>query len=153
MSLLNIFNISGSGLSAQSLRMNTIASNISNAETTASSVDQVYRARKPVFTANDTAFSGFLSDAQNEYGGFAGAQQMSGVQVAGVVEDQTPLPKRFEPDHPMADEEGYVTYPNVNVVEEMADMISASRAYQMNASMMESGKSMMERLLTVGKSS
>jgi len=145
MSLLNIFNVSGSGLSAQSLRMNTIASNIANAETTASSVGETYRARHPVFVSEqDGSFSSFLSDS-------AGAAQGGGVQVAGIIEDQAPLPKRYEPHHPMADGEGYVTYPNVNVVEEMADMISASRAYQMNASMMESGKKMMERLLTIGQ--
>lgn len=153
MSLLNIFQISGSGLSAQNLRMNTIASNISNAEATASSVDEVYRARHPVFTSNQSAFNGFLNDAQSGFSGFgATGMQQAGVQVSGIVEDQTPLPKRYEPGHPMADGEGYVTYPNVNVVEEMADMISASRSYQMNASMMESGQKMMERLLNVGQS-
>lgn len=150
MSLLNIFQISGSGLSAQSLRMNTIASNISNAETTSSSVDEVYRARHPVFTTSGSAFSGFLDQANQTTNSF-GQPVNTGVQVSGIVEDQAPLPKRFEPHHPMADEEGYVTYPNVNVVSEMADMISASRSYQMNASMMESGQKMMERLLTVGK--
>jgi flagellar basal-body rod protein FlgC len=151
MSLLSIFHISGSGLSAQSIRMNTIASNITNAETTASSVDQVYRARRPVFTAEQNAFSGFMSDSQGSFSApMMGSNSSGGVQVAGIVEDQAPLPKRYEPHHPMADEEGYVTYPNVNVVKEMADMISASRSYQMNASMMESSKKMMERLLSVG---
>lgn len=147
MSLLNIFNISGSGLSAQGLRMNTIASNLANAEATSSSVENTYRARHPVFSTQNQFHQAF-DEAQMAFGRTAPA----GVKVDGIVEDQTPLPRRYEPHHPMADENGYVTYPNVNVVEEMADMISASRSYQMNANIMESGKQMMERLLMVGQS-
>jgi len=151
MSLLNIFQISGSGLTAQSLRMNTIASNISNAEATAASDDEVYRARHPVFTTGEPQFGDVF--AQSQFVGSAGfaADAGQGVQVAGIVESQAPLPKRYEPSHPMADEQGYVTYPNVNVVEEMADMISASRNYQTNASLMDSGKKMMESLLSIGQ--
>jgi len=146
MGLMNIFKVSGSGLSAQSLRMNTIASNISNAQSTASSVDDVYRARHPVFKTREPGFADVFTSAQ---GSFNDAGQ--GVEVEGVVESQAPLPKRYEPNHPMADEAGYVTYPNVNVVEEMADMISASRAYQLNASMLDAGRKMAERLLAVGR--
>ena len=145
MALMNIFNISGSGLSAQSLRMNTIASNISNAQSTASSVDEVYRARHPVFKAKEDAFANIFR-AEQMLG-----QSSQGVQVEAVVESQAPLPKRYEPHHPMADEAGYVTYPNVNIVEEMADMISASRSYQMNANMLDAGRKMAERLLSVGR--
>ena len=146
MSLMNIFQVSGSGLSAQSLRMNTIASNLSNAQSTASSVDDVYRARHPVFQAQEKSFSDVFSSVNSSF-----YESSQGVKVAGVVESQVPLPQRYEPGHPMADENGYVTYPNVNVVEEMADMISASRSYQLNATMLDAGRKMAERLLTVGR--
>ena len=128
MSLSSVFNIAGSGMSAQSTRLNTISSNIANAETVSSSVDQTYRARHPVFA---TVFQ--QAGGQPDQSLFAEQDQAGvGVQVLGVVEDQGELQARYEPNHPAADEAGYVYYPNVNVVEEMADMISASRAFQTN---------------------
>jgi flagellar basal-body rod protein FlgC len=147
MSLSSVFNIAGMGMSAQSTRLNTIASNIANAETVSSSIDQTYRARHPVFaTAYQSAQDGdrgsLFADQDN-----AGV----GVQVVGVVEDQSSLMPRYEPNHPAADEGGYVYYPNVNVVEEMADMISASRAFQTNTEMMNTAKQMMQRVLTLGQ--
>jgi flagellar basal-body rod protein FlgC len=140
MSLSSVFNIAGSGMSAQSTRLNTISSNIANAETVSSSVDQTYRARHPVFAGapNESLF------ADRDQAG-------AGVQVLGVVEDQSELQARYEPNHPAANEEGYVYYPNVNVVEEMADMISASRSFQTNAELMNTAKTMLQKVLTLGQ--
>jgi flagellar basal-body rod protein FlgC len=145
MSFSNIFDVAGSGMSAQSLRLNTIASNLANAQSAASSADQVYRARHPVFaTVQQDAFEQAFS--QNP------AQQAAGgVQVRGIIESDAPLQQRYEPDHPLANDEGYVFYPNVNVVEEMTDMMSASRSFQMNVDVMDAAKSMMQRVLTLGQ--
>jgi len=147
MSLSSVFNIAGSGMSAQSTRLNTISSNIANAETVSSSVEQTYRARHPVFATVLQQAGG--QPAQSL---FAGQDQAgAGVQVLGVVEDQSELQARYEPNHPAADASGYVYYPNVNVVEEMADMISASRAFQTNAELMNTAKTMLQKVLTLGQ--
>ena len=147
MSLSSVFNIAGSGMSAQSTRLNTISSNIANAETVSSSVDQTYRARHPVFATVFQQAGGQLDQSL-----FAEQDQTGvGVQVLGVVEDQGELQARYEPNHPAADEAGYVYYPNVNVVEEMADMISASRAFQTNAELMNTAKTMLQKVLTLGQ--
>ena len=147
MSLSSVFNIAGSGMSAQSTRLNTISSNIANAETVSSSIDQTYRARHPVFA---TVFESSLEGDRGSL--FADQDQAGrGVQVMGIVEDQSSLMPRYEPNHPAADDKGYVYYPNVNVVEEMADMISASRAFQTNVEMMNTAKQMMQRVLTLGQ--
>ena len=138
MSLLNIFNISGSGMSAQSLRLNTTASNIANADSVSSSVDKTYRARHPVFAAEMQKAAG-------------GQDQSIGVQVLGVVESDKPLNVEYAPDHPMADKDGYIYKPNVNVIEEMTNMISASRSYQTNVQIAESAKNMMNKTLTLGQ--
>ena len=131
MSLSSVFNIAGSGMSAQNTRLNTVASNIANAETVSSSIDQTYRARHPVFATT-------FQNAQ------AGGSQ-------SLFEDQSTLEARYEPNHPAANKDGYVYYPNVNVVEEMADMSSASRAFQTNAELMNTAKSMMQKVLTLGQ--
>ena len=146
MSLTNIFDIAGSGMAAQSLRLNTTASNIANADSASSSEGDVYRARKPIFSAIQ---QDVMSQALGGQAGELSASQ--GVQVQGIVESDAPLDMRFQPDHPMANEQGYVMYPNVNVVEEMADMLSASRSFQTNVSIMDSAKTMMQRLLTLGQ--
>lgn len=147
MSLNNIFDIAGSGMSAQSLRLNTTASNLANAETASSSTDAAYRARKPVFAAIQQSLMGAGSAGMGQ-----GLQGVSaGVRVTGIIESDAPLQPRFEPNHPMADAEGYVYYPNVNVVEEMADMMSASRSFQTNAEVVNTAKSMMQRVLTLGQ--
>ncbi|MDN3639962.1 flagellar basal body rod protein FlgC [Simiduia curdlanivorans] len=144
MSLDSIFSIAGSGLNAQSLRLNTTASNMANAESASSSIDQTYRARHPVFTtAFNQANGKLLMGSPSEVEG--------GVQVLGIVESDAPLQQRYEPNHPLANEEGYVFYPNVNVVEEMANMISASRSFQTNVEVMNSAKQMMQRVLTIGQ--
>ena len=146
MSLASVFNIAGTGMSAQSTRLNTISSNIANAETVSSSIDKTYRARHPVFATM------FQNAQQGSDSLFADQDQSGvGVQVLGVVEDQSSLMPRYEPNHPAADEKGYVYYPNVNVVEEMADMISASRSFQTNAEMMNTAKTMMQKVLTLGQ--
>ncbi|WP_185265602.1 flagellar basal body rod protein FlgC [Halopseudomonas xiamenensis] len=146
MSLNQVFDIAGSGMNAQSLRLNTTASNIANAETVSSSIDQTYRARQAVFATvfnQQQALGGSLF-APNDQAG-------SGVEVLGVVESDAELQARYEPDHPMANEEGYVYYPNVNVVEEMANMMAASRAYQTNVEIMNTAKTMLQRVLTLGQ--
>ncbi|WP_263139164.1 flagellar basal body rod protein FlgC [Pseudomonas sp. RIT-PI-AD] len=147
MSLSSVFNIAGTGMSAQTTRLNTISSNIANAETVSSSVDKTYRARHPVFA---TVYQGANA---NDSGSLFAEQDQSGagVQVLGIVEDQSSLMPRYEPNHPAADANGYVYYPNVNVVEEMADMISASRAFQTNTELMNTAKQMMQKVLTLGQ--
>ncbi len=140
MSILNVFDVSGSGMAAQSVRLNSTASNIANASSVAADPADTYRARYPVFeaqVANDN--DARLSPAA------------AGVQVPRIVESDRPLVVRYEPDHPYADEGGYVTYPNVSVVEEMANMISASRSFQINVEVMNTAKSMAERVLTLGQ--
>ena len=145
MSINNIFNIAGSAMTAQSVRLNTVASNIANAESAASSVETTYRARKPIFAVmQQQALQGAIVGNPEQESG-------QGVQVKGIVESQAPLDMRYEPNHPLANEEGYVMYPNVNVVEEMADMISSSRSFQMNVEVMNSAKTMMQRVLTLGQ--
>ncbi len=149
MSLSSVFNIAGSGMSAQSTRLNTISSNIANAETVSSSIDQTYRARHPVFA---TVFQDSVNGGVGQGSLFADQDQAGqGVQVMGIIEDQSDLQPRYEPNHPSANADGYVFYPNVNVVEEMADMISASRAFQTNVEMMNTAKQMMQRVLTLGQ--
>lgn len=142
----NVFDLSSRALSAQMQRLNTTASNIANAETVSSSIDQTYRARQAVFATvfnQQQALGGSLF-APNDQAG-------SGVEVLGVVESDAELQARYEPDHPMANEEGYVYYPNVNVVEEMANMMAASRAYQTNVEIMNTAKTMLQRVLTLGQ--
>jgi flagellar basal-body rod protein FlgC len=142
MSLTNIFDIAGSAMNAQSIRLNTTASNLANADAAASSSEETYRGRHPVFTAlnNDVLDLDATNNGTN-----------IGVKVLGIVESDAPLQPRYEPGHPLADDEGYVFYPNVNPVEEMANMISASRSFQMNVEVMNSAKQMMQRVLTLGQ--
>lgn len=145
MSLTNIFNIAGSGMSAQSLRLNTTSSNLANAQSAASSADEVYRARHPVFaTVQRQASDNLHVDNQRQ-------NAAAGVQVLGIVESDAPLQQRYEPEHPLANEDGFVYYPNVNAVEEMADMISASRAFEMNIDAMDAAKKMVQQVLTLGQ--
>lgn len=144
MSLSNVFDIAGSAMSAQTVRLNTTASNMANAQSVSSSDGDTYRARKPVFE---------LQPAEMPVAGDAPVtvQSGQGVRIAGIVESDAPLRQEYNPSHPMADESGYVYYPNVNVVEEMADMISASRSFQINAEIMNTAKQMMQRALTLGQ--
>ncbi len=146
MSLGNIFDISGSGMNAQSIRLNTTASNLANAQSVGSSIDDTYRARKPIFQHIQT---GMMDRALVSGGMEQGVG--NGVRVAGIIEKDGPLDIRYEPTHPMADEDGYVYYPNVNVVEEMADMMSASRSFSVNVEVFNTAKTMMQKTLTLGK--
>ncbi|MBL4743367.1 MAG: flagellar basal body rod protein FlgC [Cycloclasticus sp.] len=139
MSLYNIFDIAGSGMSAQTTRLNLVASNMANAETVSSSTNDTYRARQPVFGA-------VLQDAM--------AQQQSsgtGVRVLGVVESQAPLRTEYAPQHPMANEAGYIFKPNVNIVEEMANMMSASQSYKNNVEMLNTAKQLLQQTLRIGQ--
>lgn len=137
MSLSNVFNIAGSAMMAQSLRLNVVASNLANADSVTSSNGQPYRARQVVFAAKPL-----------EDGASAGAV---GVRVNGVIEDPSPLKMMYDPHNPAADAKGYVAMPNVNVVEEMVNMISASRSYQNNVDMMNTAKTLMLKTLSIGQ--
>jgi len=145
MSLSGVFDIAGMGMSAQSIRLNSTASNLANAQAAGASEQETYRARHPVFSS--VAKDLLNPSAMPSMGDRASA----GLQVVDIVESMEPLQQRYEPDHPNANDEGYVFYPNVNVVEEMADMISASRSFQVNVEVMNSAKTMMQRLLTLGQ--
>ena len=135
-------------MSAQSIRLNTTASNLANAQSVSSSVDETYKARHPVFSA---AMGDAMGSAMGSAFGGSADGAGRGVNVLGIIEDQAPLQMRYEPHHPMANEEGYVAYPNVNVVEEMTNMISSSRSFQINVEVMNTAKTMMQRVLTLGQ--
>ena len=142
MSLFKIFDVSGSALSAQSVRLNTVASNMANADVASSTPEGVYRAKHPVFTA--------VMD-QAAAVGPADARAAASVKVAKIVESTAPPRAEYMPGHPLANKDGYVFFPAVNTVEEMADMISASRSYQGNAELMNTVKQLMLRTLQLGK--
>ena len=135
MGLLANFNISGSAISAQSLRLNTVASNLANVETIAGSEAGAYRSRQPVFQA--------LVDGQKRPGEV-------GVNMLGIVESQRKVERRYDPGHALANAEGYVFGSNVNPVEEMANMISASRAYQNNVEVLNTSRDLLMRVLSLG---
>ncbi|CAG7855908.1 hypothetical protein MCAMS1_00215 [biofilm metagenome] len=137
MSSLKIFDIAGSGMSAQSLRLNLVASNISNANSVSSSTDQVYKSRQPVFAAE-------LQGAMNKL------DTASKVNVLGVVESDAPAVMEYAPNHPMADKAGYIYKANVNTVEEMANMMSASRSYQNNVEVLNTAKQLILQTLKMG---
>lgn len=134
MSLFNIFTIAGSAMSAQGQRLNTVASNIANVDSTTSANGEPYRSKQVVF--QETPIAGSVS---------------SGVKVTQVVEDASPPKKVYDPKHPQADAAGYVSMPNVNVAEEMVNMISATRAYQTNVETMNAAKAMLLKTLTIGQ--
>lgn len=139
MSLFNIFDIAGSSLSAQSLRLNTTASNMANADTVSSTPQQAYRARQPVFAAVMNALGGNQDETD------------VAVKVLGIVESQAPVRSQYEPNNPLADALGYVYTSNVNPIEEMANMISASRSYQSNLEVINTSKQLMLRTLAMGQ--
>ena len=141
MSMFQIFNISGSAVSAQSQRLNVVASNLANVDTVAGPDGSVYKARQVVF---QTHLFGTQSGQPTDAGS-------AGVRVTNVVEDNTPGRKVYDPKHPQADAEGYVTYSNVSSVEEMVNMISASRSYQNNVEVMNTAKSLLQKTLAMGQ--
>lgn len=133
MTFRNIAQIAGSAMSAQTVRLNTIASNLANAQSATGSETDTYKARKPVFAA------------------ISQGQRGSSVQVLDVVQSTEPLRKSYEPDHPLANEEGMVFYPNVSPVAEMTDMMSASRAFETNVEVLSRIKGMQASLLKLGE--
>jgi flagellar basal-body rod protein FlgC len=134
MSMFQVFHISGSAVSAQSQRLNTVASNLANADTVAGPDGSAYKARQVVF--------------QTE---LMGAASAAGVKVSTVTESDAAGRRVHDPKHPSADAEGYVTYSNVNAVEEMVNMISASRSYQNNVEVMNTAKSLLQKTLQLGQ--
>jgi len=141
MSSFKAFEIAGSGMSAQSVRLNTTASNLANAESVSGDPNRVYKARHPIFEAVRAQLQ-------------AGAAQQGGdaaVRVTGIYESQAPATARYEPGNPLANAEGYVYAPAVNVVEEMVNMISASRSYQNNVEVMNTSKDLLLATLRLGQ--
>ena len=134
MSLFNIFNIAGSAMTAQSQRLNVVASNLANVDSATGPDGKPYRAKQVVFSTVPTA-----------------GQPGEGVKVSAVVEDNSPMKMVYDPKNPMADEQGYVTMPNVNPVDEMVNMISASRSYQNNVDVMNTSKTLLIKTLTLGQ--
>ena len=134
MSLFNVFNIAGSAMSANSQRLNVVASNLANADSTTGANGQPYKAKQVVFSA--VPMDG---------------QDVSGVKVQQVVEDQSPAKMVYEPNSPNADENGYVAKPNVDVTQEMVNMISASRAYQNSVETMNTAKTLLLKTLSIGQ--
>ena len=134
MSLFNIFNISGSAMTAQAQRLNVVASNLANADSATGPDGTPYRAKQVLFSAVPV-------DGANA----------AGVRVTAVVDDPSPMKMVYDPKHPMADDKGYVTMPNVNMVEEMVNMISASRSYQNNVEVMNTSRSLLLKTLTIGQ--
>jgi flagellar basal-body rod protein FlgC len=140
MSSFKIFDIAGSGMAAQSVRLNTVASNLANAESVSGDPNQVYKARHPVFEAVRAS----LASSQNGEPGAA-------VRIKGITENTAAPAARYEPGNPLANSEGYVFASNVNAVEEMVDMISASRAYQNNIEVMNTSKELLLATLKLGQ--
>ncbi|PRR86625.1 flagellar basal body rod protein FlgC [Clostridium luticellarii] len=138
----NTLRISASGLSAERLRMDTIASNMANAETTRGADGQPYRRKVAVFQEN-------LNSELNKNGQYT--QVPMGVKAIGVVEDPSPLRRVYDPANPDADADGYVSMPNVNILNEMADMMVATRSYEANVSAVNAEKSMFSKALEIGK--
>lgn len=133
MSMLNVFHVAGSALSAQSMRLNTVSSNLANADSASGPDGRPYRARQVVFAAQPVAGAAV------------------GVRVTAVVESAAPPRIVYDPGNPAADARGFVTMPNVNVVEEMVNMISASRAYQSNVEVMNTARTLMQKTLALGQ--
>lgn len=134
--MFNVFDVAGSGMSAQSLRLNTTASNLANANSVSGSPETAYRSRHPHFQA-------WMQEM--------GQPESVGVSVDNIVRSGAPVEARYQPEHPEADEDGYVYGSNVNPVEEMVNMLSASRAYQNNIEVITTTRDMMQRTLQMGQ--
>ncbi len=148
MNLFKTLNISASGLSAERLRMDVISSNIANASSTRSVKGGPYR-RQVVLLAPQNKQESFQKVLQDSLNGQA---PYSGVRVAGIVEDQSPLKRVYDPKHPHASPDGYVEYSNVDVMKEMVELITASRSYEANVTVLNSTKSMFLKTLEIGRS-
>jgi len=145
MDFFDAINTSSSALSAQRLRMNLISGNLANVNTTRTRMGGPYRRKEAVFAAQpvNQSFSGILADRQNK--------KLSTVQVVEVVEDQNPPVLKYDPQHPDADEKGYVAMPNINLMEEMVNMISATRGYEANVTALKAAKDMALKALEIGR--
>jgi flagellar basal-body rod protein FlgC len=139
MSLLNIFNVAGSAMSAEAERLNVTASNLANADSTTGPDGKTYRAKQVVFAVDP------LGGARSGSG-----QQIGGVRVTNVIDDPSPFKTAYDPNNPSADANGNVQMPNVDPVEEMVNMISASRSYQANVETLNTAKQLMLKTLTIG---
>ncbi len=146
MGIFNIMNTSASGLTAERLRMDVIADNIANAQTTRGANGEAYRRKMVVFKENKKEFIIPMNMSKNEKKALEG-----GVRVVEIAEDQSPLNIIYDPNHPDANEKGYVTMPNVNTVTEMVDMITATRAYEANSTIITNAKAMANSALQIGK--
>lgn len=149
MSLLKVFDIAGSGLAAQSMRLNTTASNLANAESVATNAASAYRARVPVFAAMMRDYGS--SYAMDTVAGPNDQGEAVGVRVLGIVESQAPIARRYEPGNPLADTEGYVYTSNVNTIEALTDMISASRTFQSNVEVINTSRDLMLKTISMGR--
>jgi len=139
MSLFNVFNISGSAMNAETIRLNATASNLANAESINGDATKVYRARHPVFAA--------MMDGD---AGLEDQDASTGVRVLGVVESATPPLKTYQPDHPLADKDGFVYTSNVNSIEEMTNMISANRSFSTNVLAVNTARDLLLKVISMG---
>ncbi|MGB5717334.1 MAG: flagellar basal body rod protein FlgC [Gammaproteobacteria bacterium] len=137
MGLFSIFDVSGSAMSAQTVRLNTVASNMANSEVVSSTEAGAYHARQPVFSAVMKAIGGDPAIVP--------------VEISGIVESDAPVNKQYSPEHPEADGDGYIYTSNVNMIEEMANMISASRSYQSNVEVANTSKQLLLETLRLGQ--
>ena len=140
MSLFNVFNVAGSALNAETVRLNTTASNMANAESVNGDPSKVYRARQPVFQTmmDDSALDSDGEDAS------------AGVRVLGVIESTTPPIERYEPNNPQANKDGYIYMSNVNSIEEMTNMISANRAFATNIDAINTARDLLLKTISMG---
>ena len=136
MSMFNVLDISATGMHVQTVRLNTIASNMANVDSISSNAKETYRAKEPVFQA--------IMDEET-------GRPTGGVKIKEIVENKAPLKMEYNPNHPMANKDGYIFRPNVNVVEEMANMLDASRTYKTNIEVMNTSKQLLLRTLQLGK--
>jgi flagellar basal-body rod protein FlgC len=140
MSLFSVFNVSGSALNAETIRLNTTASNLANAESVNGDASKVYRARQPVFQA-------MVDESDTSMDGQAAT---TGVRVLGVVESVAPPAERYDPDNPLANKDGYVYMSNVNSIEEMTNMISANRAFATNIDAINTARDLLLKTISMG---
>lgn len=139
MSLFNVFNVSGSAMNAETIRLNTTTSNLANAESVNGDATKVYRARHPVFQA--------MMDSET---GLDDQDASIGVKILGVIESNTPPLRTYQPDNPLADKDGYVFTSNVNSIEEMANMISANRSFATNVQAVNTARDLLLKVISMG---
>jgi flagellar basal-body rod protein FlgC len=142
--MLKIFDIAGSALSAQQIRLNTIASNLANADSVSGSKEESYKAKIPTF---ETMFL----EKQDLFASFDPTNDSAGLKVGEILTSKAENVAEYRPDHPKANADGYIFKSNVNVVEEMANMISASRSYQTNIEIVDNAKKILQKTLTIGQ--